>query len=86
MSTQTAFLMKYLLLGLALGMVSSGFAEMEVYVSADAAAGGDGSRRQPYQTLTQARDGIRAARQAGTLKNGEAVTVKIGRASCRERV
>lgn len=69
--------MKYWLLWLALGMVASGYAEMEVYMSADAAAGGDGSRRQPYQTLTQARDGIRAARQAGTLKNGESVTVYV---------
>ena len=70
-------MMKYLLLWLALGMVSRGYAEREFVVSADAAAGGDGSRGQPYQTLTQARDGIRAARQAGTLKSGEAVTVNV---------
>ena len=69
--------MQYLWLWLALGMVSCGSAATEVYVSADAAAGGDGSRRQPYQTLSQARDGIRALRQAGTLKNGEAVTVQV---------
>jgi hypothetical protein len=57
-------------------MVSCACAE-EVYVSADAAAGGDGTRYKPYQTLTQARDGIRAQRKAGTLKSGDAVTVYV---------
>ncbi len=51
--------------------------EREFHISADAAAGGDGSRGRPFQTLTQARDGIRAARQTRTLKNGEAVTVNV---------
>ena len=69
--------MKYLWLWLALGMAARGYAEREFYVSADTAAGGDGSRHQPFQTLTQARDGIRTARQAGTLKSGEAVTVNV---------
>ena len=68
---------KCLSLWLVLGMVSCAYAEVEVYVSADAAAGGDGSRHKPYQTLTQARDGIRALRKAGTLKSGEAVTVHV---------
>lgn len=62
---------------LTLGMVSCVCAEQDVYVAADAAAAGDGARRRPYQTLTQARDGIRAARKEGTLKSGEAVTVYI---------
>lgn len=69
--------MNYLWLVLALSLVSSGYAEREFHVSADAAGGGDGSRGRPFQTLTQARDGIRAARQAGTLKSGEAVTVTV---------
>jgi hypothetical protein len=38
---------------------------LDLHVSADAAAGGDGSRQKPYQTLTQARDAIRARRKAG---------------------
>ena len=57
--------MKCLSLCLVLIMVSCANAELEVYVSADAAAGGDGSRHKPYQTLTQARDGIRTLRKAG---------------------
>ena len=62
----------------ALGLASCACAETDVYVAADAAAGGDGGKRKPYQTLTQARDGIRAARKAGTLKSGDAVTVQVG--------
>ena len=53
-------------------------AEAKFYVSADAKSGGNGAECTPYQTLTQARDGIRLARKAGTLKSGEAVTVEIG--------
>ena len=69
--------MKYLWFGLALGIVTRGYAEREFFVSADAAGGGDGSRGRPFQTLTQARDRIRAARQVGTLRSGEAVTVNV---------
>ena len=68
---------KCLSLWLILGMVSSAHAELRMYVSADAAARGDGSHHRPYRTLTQARDGIRALRKAGTLKSGEAVTVSV---------
>lgn len=64
-------------LWLVLGVVSCADAELQVYVSADAAADGDGSRQKPYPTLTQARDGIRARRKAGTLKRGDAVTVYV---------
>ena len=60
------------------GAVSCASAEHKVYVAADAAAGGTGERRSPCQTLTQARDGIRALRKAGTLKSGESVTVYVG--------
>jgi hypothetical protein len=66
-----------LLLWLVLGMVPCAYAELELHVSADAAAGGDGSRDKPYQTLTQARDGIRSLRKAGAQKSGEPVTVSV---------
>lgn len=66
-------------LWIVLGMISCAWADVELYVSADAAAGGDGSRQRPYQTLTQARDAIRAQRAAGTLAGGDAVTVHVGR-------
>lgn len=70
-------MMKCLSIWLVLGMASCASAELEVCVSADAAGGGDGSRQKPHQTLTQARDAIRAQRKAGTLKSGEAVTVHV---------
>ncbi len=62
----------------AVGLVSCACAEMKVHVAADAGADGDGGWRKPYQTLTQARDAIREARKAGTLKSGEAVTILVG--------
>lgn len=62
----------------AMGLVLGASAEHKVYVSADAEAGGNGERRSPYQTLTQARDGIRAARQSAALQAGEPVTVYVG--------
>jgi hypothetical protein len=70
-------MMKCLTLWLVLGLVSCAHAEMDVYVSADAAAGGDGRRHQPYQTLMQARDGIRALRKAAKLTSADAVTVHV---------
>jgi len=66
-----------------LGLASCACAEMDVYVSADAAAGGDGGKRKPFQTLVQARDAVRAARKAGTLKSGEAVAVRVGEGTYR---
>jgi len=63
---------------LSLGMASGAGAELTMHAAVGAAAGGTGTAHAPYQTLTQARDAIRAARQAGSLKNGEAVTVLIG--------
>lgn len=65
-------------LWLVLGFVSCAFAEQHLYVSADAAAGGDGSRQRPYPSLVQARDHIRAQRNAESRKPGEAVTVHVG--------
>lgn len=49
----------------------------EYHVTATAKKGGDGSLKAPFQTLLQARDGIRAARKAGALKADQAVTVSI---------
>lgn len=69
--------MKYRSLWLVLAMVSCASADVELYVSADAAAGGDGTRQAPYQTPVQARDAIRSQRKAGTLKSGDAVTVWV---------
>ena len=57
--------------------ISSASAEVKLYVAADAKPGGDGRSGKPFQTLAQARDGIRAARKAGSLKSDEAVVVEI---------
>ena len=62
---------------LMIGSLSCAAADFTVHVSADAQAGGDGTAGAPCQTLAQARDAIRAARTAGTLKDGEAVTVLV---------
>jgi hypothetical protein len=70
-------MMMRLALCLALGMVSCSHAEVVVCVSPGAAPGGDGSRLKPYQTLVQARDGIRTLRKAAALKSGDAVTVYL---------
>ncbi len=58
-------------------MASCVCAGVDVHVSAGAAGGGNGRPERPYQTLVQARDGIRAMRKAGTLKSDEAVTVIV---------
>lgn len=60
-----------------LGLSTSAWAESRFYVEADAAPGGDGSRGKPYQTLQQARDGLRAARKAGSIKPSDPVTVYL---------
>jgi len=59
-------------------MASGACAEMTMHVAAGAAPGGNGGKNTPYQTLTQARDAIRMARKAGSLKSGDGVTVLIG--------
>jgi len=64
-------------LWMAFGMASCACAAVELHVSADAAADGDGSSRRPYQTLEQARDGLRARRKEGAVKPDEAVTVLL---------
>ena len=75
---------RYILLFL--GIASGAGAEMTLHVAAGAAPGGDGGKSAPYQTLTQARDAIRATRKAGSLKNGDAVTVLIGAGWYRQDV
>ena len=59
-----------------ISMVSDGAVARDVYVSADAAAGGNGGHQTPFRTLTEARDAVRAARQEQV--NDEPVTVHIG--------
>ena len=71
---------------ISLGLVAGACAELTLHVAAGAAPGGDGSRRAPCQSLTQARDAIRAARKAGSLQSGTAVTVLIGPGWYRQEV
>jgi len=53
--------------------VGNGFQRMRGH----AGVRGGGSKPK-YQTLTEARDAVRAAQKTGTLKSGEAVTVEVG--------
>lgn len=59
-------------------MVTSVYAARDVYVSANAAAGGNGGQGTPFRTLTEARDFIRAARKANKPDSNDAFTVHIG--------
>jgi len=68
----------YFLVALTLSAASCAAADFGIYVAADARAGGIGTAAAPYQTLAQARDGLRAARKAGTLKAGQGATIHIG--------
>lgn len=45
------------------------------YVDSKAAAGGDGSSAKPWNTVTAAVNGVRAARKSGTLKSAEPIEV-----------
>ncbi len=54
----------------ALGVAACALGEFKVHVSADAKAGGNGEERSPYQTLTQARDGIRQPAEPGHSRAG----------------
>lgn len=49
----------------------------EIFVSAAASVGGDGSRGAPFQSPVQARDWIRNERKVGKLSPGESVTVLL---------
>lgn len=52
-------------------------AELTIHVAAAGTATGDGTMQRPYQTLVRAREALRAARQAGTLRPGQAATVRV---------
>lgn len=52
-------------------------AEQSYFVSPKGGSGGDGSNHRPFQSLTQARDTLRAARRAGTLRPDTTVTVYL---------
>lgn len=52
-------------------------ADLNLYVKADAAPGGDGSQAKPFRQIEQARDAIRRSRQNGQLKVGAGATVHI---------
>ena len=47
------------------------------YVDSKAAAGGDGSSVKPWNTVSAAVDGVRAARKAGTLKTTEPIEIQF---------
>ncbi|QDU47732.1 right-handed parallel beta-helix repeat-containing protein [Gimesia panareensis] len=60
-----------------LSLTCTGQADLNLYVKADAAPQGDGSRDKPFRQIDQARDAIRKSRQNGQLKMGESATVHI---------
>ncbi|MCA9248117.1 MAG: right-handed parallel beta-helix repeat-containing protein [Planctomycetales bacterium] len=64
-------------LAMILIVASLAHADHNLFVSAQAEAGGEGTREKPLGSLSQARDHIRALRKAGTLTAGEAVTVHV---------
>ena len=47
------------------------------HVNPSAASGGDGSSAKPFATLAAARDGVRAARQAGKIASSKAVEIVL---------
>ena len=47
------------------------------HVNPVSAPGGDGSPSRPFATLEAARDGVRAARQAGNIASSEAVEIVL---------
>ncbi|MEZ6076899.1 MAG: hypothetical protein R3C56_14905 [Pirellulaceae bacterium] len=59
-------------------MATSVSVARDIYVSADAAADGNGEQRTPFRTLTEARDFLRATRRANDPNSNKAVTVHIG--------
>jgi len=60
-----------------LGSLLEARAELTVYASANAAAGGDGSSLKPCKTLEQARDAVRNARKAAARGKDQPVLVLI---------
>ncbi len=68
---------RYMWLLVCWGMTSGVCADVTLHVSADASAGGDGSRLHPLQTLAQARDAVRQLRKTGTLQRSDTATVLV---------
>jgi len=66
-----------LTLGVLLTVSIPAQAQKTYWVSAAAAADGNGSLDAPFSTLTQARDAIRAARKSGAIGASDVVTVEI---------
>jgi hypothetical protein len=60
-----------------LGVLWCQGAEQRFFISSKAAPNGDGSNARPFQSLVQARDGLRAARRAGTVPPGTPVTMVL---------
>jgi parallel beta-helix repeat protein len=74
------------LIGFSISFICAIYANAgDIYVAADAALGGDGSKQAPYSSLAQARDGIRAARKTGAIAKQEAVTVRLQPGIYRQR-
>jgi parallel beta-helix repeat protein len=65
-------------LAAAFGAAITHGAEQLYFLSPAAAPNGDGSSGRPFGSLVQARDALRAARRAGTLKPGTPVTFRLG--------
>ncbi|MDD2600951.1 MAG: right-handed parallel beta-helix repeat-containing protein [Kiritimatiellae bacterium] len=63
--------------GLFLAVLSAS-GERVIYIAAEGAESGDGSKKLPFTTLEQARDSIRAGRRSGAIAAGESVKVLIG--------
>lgn len=59
-------------------MATSDCGARDIYVSADAAAGGNGEQSTPFRSLNEARDFMRATRHANKLGGNNTVTVHIG--------
>ena len=59
------------------GSVAAAAADFNIYVAANAGPGGNGTAGAPYQSLPQARDGLRAARRAGTVQAGQPVAISL---------
>ncbi|KLU06003.1 hypothetical protein RISK_001854 [Rhodopirellula islandica] len=61
-----------------LTMTNIAHCDWNLHVAADASAGGKGSQKQPFRSLTEARDAIRAARDSGAIPTDSPVVVHIG--------
>ena len=79
-------IINWFLITLVAVMATNVCAARDVYVSADAAANGDGTQRTPFQTLTEARDFLRAARLANEPNSNDTVTVHIGNGVYRSTI